>query len=217
MPILIVCVVLAAGYALNRYMVHLGIEPLLELFDQHKLLTAFIILLAVLLSTVFLIPSFMFLTCSAGFLYGWPVATVIVSTGSIAGAVIAFLAARSSEYRPRIHSWINTKAPLHRFEDLLNHSNWEAILLIRLFPFFPNRVLHYVFGLVDLPFHRFLIPTWLGTIPIILVYTYLGSTLKHFTSVEDIRGSSLLQGFYLIAGFIVLVGALLFFRTRARR
>lgn len=214
LPLLGVCILIGIGYLLNRYIWEEGVFLLRTLFREHKVLTAFFILIAVLLSTVFLIPSFMFLTCSAGFLYGWPIATAIVSLGSIIGAIIAFSAARSSSWRPKIHAWIGKKAPLHRFEDLLNRSNWEAILLIRLFPMFPNRVLHYVFGLIDLPLRRFLFPTWLGTIPIILIYSYLGSQLRTLASIHQISGSALFHAFYFFAGFLVMIGSLFFLRFK---
>ena len=120
-------------------------------------------------------PGFI-LTMGAGILFGVVRGTVYVSIGATIGAGCAFLLSR---YVAR--EWV-----LHRFarnekfraiDDAVAKDGWKIVGLIRLSPVFPFIPMNFVFGLTRIPFWQFVVVTWVGIIPVCVLFVYLGSLL----------------------------------------
>lgn len=186
-------------------------------YNFRSLPGAILLFLAVYAATVFLVPSFAFLCAASGYHFGLLAGVMLVSFASIAGAVSAYLLARWSRWRNRIGRWAERKRLMLIVEEDVRHASWPAVFAIRFCPFFPNRVLNYVFGLLDMPPGPFIAGTWLGTIPIIVVYTWIGTMFRKLPSVKEIRTIAMQKDLYMLAVLAALVALNVIVRIGRKR
>jgi uncharacterized membrane protein YdjX (TVP38/TMEM64 family) len=64
---------------------------------------------------------------------------------------------------------------MEKAEAFFSRYGLHAIFLVRIMPFVPFDGVSYAAGLVGVPFSRFLLATAIGSIPSIIVYSYVGS------------------------------------------
>ncbi len=55
---------------------------------------------------------------------------------------------------------------------------WKIVGLARLSPLFPFNLLNYAFGLTDISLRDYFFATWLGMIPGVVMYVYIGSLAR---------------------------------------
>jgi uncharacterized membrane protein YdjX (TVP38/TMEM64 family) len=86
---------------------------------------------------------------------------------------------------------------------------FKVVLLTRLSPLFPFNLLNYAFGLSAVPFHTYVLGSWLGMLPGTLMYVYLGSAAQSVTalaagSVQRSSGQQVLFAGGLVATIVVV-------------
>jgi len=114
------------------------------------------------------------LSFGAGAVYGfWP-ATILVSLGSIVGAMANFLIARYL-----VRGWVEKKFSKSRKFRALNHAiaqdGWRILLLTRISPVLPHSLVSCAFGLSAMPFWKYMVISWIGFLPISAAYAYGGA------------------------------------------
>jgi uncharacterized membrane protein YdjX (TVP38/TMEM64 family) len=62
-------------------------------------------------------------------------------------------------------------------DDAVADEGWKIVGLIRLSPVFPFIPMNFVFGLTRIPFWQFFFATWIGILPICILFVYLGTLL----------------------------------------
>lgn len=126
-------------------------------------------------------PGFI-LTMGAGVLFGVIKGTVFVSVGATLGASAAFILSR---YVAR--AWVIKKfaanARFRAIDDAVAKDGWKIVGLIRLSPVFPFIPMNFLFGLTPIPFWHFFFATWIGIIPLCLMFVYLGSLLSDIAAL----------------------------------
>lgn len=124
-------------------------------------------------ATVLLIPGSA-LTLGAGAVFGFGWALLWVSAGSTLGATAAFLVGR---YFAR--EWVAKKVQGNeRFAAIdcaISREGWKIVGLTRLSPLFPFTVLNYAFSLTSIKLRDYVLASWLGMMPGMFLYVYLGS------------------------------------------
>ncbi len=124
--------------------------------------------------TVLMAPGWI-LTVLGGYLYGWLLGTAVVSLASLAGAVAAFLAARTL-----VRDWVAERAQgFPRFAALdkaIKRHGFEVVFLTRVSVVFPYNLLNYLYGITRIDLGRYVLATWLGMIPVIAMYVFAGAT-----------------------------------------
>jgi uncharacterized membrane protein YdjX (TVP38/TMEM64 family) len=154
------------------------------------------------------------ITLGAGFLFGLPAGTAIVSAGSVLGATAAFLIGRFFA-----RDWIAERvARLPRFRALdqaTSKDGFLIVLLTRLSPLFPFNLLNYAFGLTAVRLRDFVLASWIGMLPGTVLYVYLGSLAQDLTMLTSgaIEGG----GFGLALFMIGLAATLLLTIVLTRR
>jgi uncharacterized membrane protein YdjX (TVP38/TMEM64 family) len=132
-----------------------------------------VFVLAYTVVTVLLLPAVV-LTLGAGALFGVARAFVAVSIGATLGATAAFLIGR---YLAR--GWVARRVAasprLTAVDDAVAREGWKIVALTRLSPAFPFVLLNYAFSLTRVPLRHFVLASWLGMMPGIALYVYLGS------------------------------------------
>ncbi len=123
--------------------------------------------------TVLLLPAVV-LTLGAGAVFGVAQAFLVVSVGATLGATAAFLIGRhlAREWAARRVS----KSPkLSAIDEAVACEGWKIVLLTRLSPAFPFVLLNYVFGLTRVSLRHYVLASWIGMMPGIGLYAYIGS------------------------------------------
>lgn len=111
------------------------------------------------------------LVIGGGMVYGLVGGIILTSIGSLLGGIIAFLISRKLG-RDVVKKLIKKDLVLFNKDNKLG--GILLILMLRLIPLFPFKVVSYSAGLSDIRLRDFSIATVIGSLPGIIVYTNLG-------------------------------------------
>lgn len=125
------------------------------------------------LASVLGIPS-VILMLAAGMLFGFVSGFIYASIADVLGAIACFGLGRTVIRRP-VERWIRKNPKLAKLDQALAHKGWKILLLTRLSPVVPSNLLNYGFSLTRIRFWQFFLTSWLGMIPVIALYVYIGS------------------------------------------
>jgi uncharacterized membrane protein YdjX (TVP38/TMEM64 family) len=134
-------------------------------------LVLFVVLYVV--ATVLLLPGVV-LTLGAGAVFGVVVGFLAVSAGATLGAVAAFLVGRHLA-RDWVAARVAASPRLAAIDAAVAREGWKIVLLARLSPAFPFVLLNYAFGLTRVSLRHYALASWVGMMPGIALYAYLGS------------------------------------------
>ena len=150
------------------------------------------------------------LTIGAGTVFGLGTGILLTSVGSTLGATAAFLVGR---YLTR--DWIARRIERHpRFRAIdraVAREGWKIVGLTRLSPVFPFSLLNYAYGLTSVSLRDYFFASWIGMLPMTVLYVYVGSLLRNATTADPSSGrvrSPLEWGMYglgLLATVVVSV------------
>ena len=133
----------------------------------------FIVLYA--LSCVLFLPGSV-LSFGAGAVYGFWSGTLLVSLGSVAGALANFLTTRYL-----LRGWMARKFAASKKFRALDHAaandGWKLVMLTRISPILPHSLVSCAFGLSRITLPQFLLASWIGFLPISAAYAYGGAVI----------------------------------------
>lgn len=180
--------------------------------ESHRYLAWFLFIALYLVATVLVVPGTV-LTLAAGFAFGVPAGAALVSAGSLAGATAAFLVGRflaRDWIAGRIARWRNFAA----LDKATGQEGFTIVLLARLSPLFPFNLLNYALGLTAVRFRDYVLASWIGMAPAIVLYVYIGSAAQSLAELAAGRFEAGAGGNALFAGGLVATLALTVFITR---
>jgi uncharacterized membrane protein YdjX (TVP38/TMEM64 family) len=114
------------------------------------------------------------LSIGAGTIFGVVAGSIYVSIGATLGATCAFLAGRYLA-RGWVAARLEHNAKFMAIDHAVGREGWKIVGLARLSPLFPFNLLNYAFGLTSISLRDYFFATWVGMIPGIVMYVYLGS------------------------------------------
>lgn len=127
------------------------------------------------LSCVLFLPGSV-LSFGAGAVYGFWSGTLLVSLGSVAGALANFVSTRYL-----LRGWMARKFSRSRKFQALDHAaamdGWKLVILTRLSPILPHSLVSCAFGLSRIALLRYLLASWIGFLPISAAYSYGGAVI----------------------------------------
>lgn len=129
---------------------------------------------------------------AGGLIFGLVKGYIYTAIGAILGATLSFYISRKlgRNFVKKL-----TKEKLDNIEEMINSNGFFIIFMLRLIPLFPFDIISYGAGLTSVKYKDFILATFLGTIPGILVFTNIGAQ-----SVNMGSGS-----FYVSIGALVLL------------
>jgi uncharacterized membrane protein YdjX (TVP38/TMEM64 family) len=129
---------------------------------------------------------------AGGLIFGLVKGYIYTAIGAILGATLSFYISRKlgRNFVKKL-----TKEKLDNVEEMINSNGFFIIFMLRLIPLFPFDIISYGSGLTSVKYKDFILATFLGTIPGILVFTNIGAQ-----SVNMGSGS-----FYVSIGALVLL------------
>ncbi|MEM7528933.1 MAG: TVP38/TMEM64 family protein [Pseudomonadota bacterium] len=140
--------------------------------DNNFVATALVFVLAYALATAFSVPGAVWFTITGGFLFGTWVGTTFSVIGATIGAIMIFLAARTSlgeMLKEKAGSWLT------RMEDGFRDGAVSYLLIMRLVPAIPFFVANLAPAFLGVPLRTFAWTTLVGIIPGAAVYSSIGS------------------------------------------
>jgi uncharacterized membrane protein YdjX (TVP38/TMEM64 family) len=120
------------------------------------------------------LPVALVMTLSGGFLFGPWIGGVAAACGCTLGATIVFLVCRNATgdvLRRRAGPTIA------RIEDGVLADAFSYVMVLRLLPVMPMTLSNLALGFIEIPLRTFVAATFLGILPVSLIYAGLGSGL----------------------------------------
>lgn len=182
MPIILVAVVALLGaFFLRDYLSFQALqenrEALIGFRDANYLAAVLIFIGAYVAIVAFSLPGAAIATLAGGFLFATFPGALYNVIGATVGATAIFTAARIG-FGDKLADKMETGTGLvKKIKDGIDENQWSVLFLIRLVPAVPFFVANLVPALVDVPYRRFVISTFLGIIPGSVVYTSVGAGL----------------------------------------
>jgi uncharacterized membrane protein YdjX (TVP38/TMEM64 family) len=124
------------------------------------------------------------LSVVGGFLFGLLGGIVMASLGATLGATAAFIIARVI-----VRDWIEHRLASHpkfcAVDRAVATQGFKIVLLVRLCSLLPYDLSSYLFGFTKISMGRYVLATWLGRLPEVFIWTYVGTTAKSLSDVAS--------------------------------
>jgi len=122
------------------------------------------------------------LTLAGGFMFGMAKGIAAASLGATLGAAAAFLISRAIG-RQWLERRLMTHPRVFAIDRAIGYQGFKIVFLTRLCTLFPYDLMSYIFGLSEVPLSRYVLATWLGRLPEIVIWAYLGSNAKNLSDL----------------------------------
>jgi uncharacterized membrane protein YdjX (TVP38/TMEM64 family) len=168
------------------------------------------------ISCVIAIPGSV-LTLAGGFLFGIGAGTLYVSIGATLGATLAFLAGRYL-LRRWIVGRIGSNLKFQALDEAVAREGWKMVLLVRLCPIFPFPVTNYGFGITRISLKEYVLASWIGMMPAMVVLVYIGSLASSLANLgSGGRTRTPLEWTLYVIGLIMAVVVTIYITRVAKR
>jgi uncharacterized membrane protein YdjX (TVP38/TMEM64 family) len=139
---------------------------------------------------------------SAGFVYGFPGALVLVMAGWLLNGIVCYAVGKRVA-RPLLERWLSRRR-FDRTEAMIERGGITLLLGVRLIPILPFSLVSYAAGAARVPLWRFVWTTTLGYLPITAIAVYLGTRLEDLHPTDPlVLGSVAALLALLVAGRFV--------------
>jgi uncharacterized membrane protein YdjX (TVP38/TMEM64 family) len=171
---------------------------------------------AAVLTVAFLVGSLIFVPrpplCFVGGLILGFAAVPVAAVSATAGAVLGFLISRHL-LRSRFARAIGHRPGWQAAIEATNHEGWRLIALLRLASPIPGCVANYLFGLTRIGLWPYTAATFLGQLPQIVIFVYMGAVGR--SALKDLSGSAVSVAL-LVLGLVLSALAMALVVRRAR-
>lgn len=208
-------IVFAIGYYVN---IPEQLSIVMEWLNQLGWLGIVFYFFLYLIGSILVVPSWI-LSVSGGFVFGLFRGAIIVPFAATLGAAGAFIVGRYIG-RDWIRKLVSRHPKFKAIDEAVKEEGWLIVGLIRLSPIFPYNIQNYVFGLTGIKFKHFVIASWIGMIPLTLLYVYFGSIAGSIAALGTdafYESRTNLQWYLYGFGFIITVVVTVYITRVARR
>ena len=155
----------------------------IDWIQAHRTLAWILFIVAYTIATVFVIPVSIF-SLAAGFVFSVPIGVLLVSAGSILGASAAFFVGRFFA-RDWAAKRIENLPRFRALDQATRHRGFLMVFLARLSPLFPFNLINYGLALTSVRFRDYFFASWIGMLPVTILYVYVGSTARDLTKMTS--------------------------------
>lgn len=114
------------------------------------------------------------LILAAGTLFGLAKGVISASIADTI-SIAACFAIGQTVGRRWINGLVRENGRFHRLDQAFAQKGWKIVLLTRLSPILPSNILNYGFSITRIDFWEYLFFSWLGMLPVIFTYVYVGT------------------------------------------
>jgi uncharacterized membrane protein YdjX (TVP38/TMEM64 family) len=148
-------------------------------------------------SSLCLLPASPFIIAASA-VFGFSLGLLTSAVGIILGAASGYFLSRLF-LRKDVADHLKGRPTFKAIDQAIAEEGWKIVLLLRLCPI-PFGLANYLYGLTAIPFLPYLITTFLGAVPGLLLFSHLGSAGK--AGLQALASGNLNKG----GGEIVLLG-----------
>jgi uncharacterized membrane protein YdjX (TVP38/TMEM64 family) len=189
-----------------------SLDKFKNLYEKHRVLVIAGYFIIYVLTTSLSLPGASPLGMAGGALFGFWVATLVVSFASTIGATLACFVSRYL-----LRDWIQRKFSdrIAKVNEGIEKEGAFYLFTLRLIPLFPFWMINLVMGLTKMSLLKFYWVSQVAMLPGTMVYVNAGKELAKIESVKGIFSPSLIISFALIGIFPIAVKKLVaFYRKR---
>ena len=186
-----------------------------DLYEKHQALVIAGYFIIYVLTTSLSLPGASPLGIVGGALFGFWVATLVVSFASTIGATLACFVSRFL-----LRDWVQSKFSdkIAKVNEGIEKEGAFYLFTLRLIPIFPFWMINLVMGLTKMPLSRFYWVSQIGMLPGTMVYVNAGKELAKIESIKGIFSPRLIISFALLGIFPIVVKKLMaFYRKRKEK
>ncbi|MGP1371559.1 MAG: TVP38/TMEM64 family protein [Almyronema sp.] len=162
-------------------------------------------------ATVCGLPNVIFVLV-AGTVFGLLNGVLSASVADTIGAIACFVLGRTL-IRRQVKAWIGQNSQFDRLDQAVAKKGWKILLLSRLAPMIPSNVLNYGFSLTQVKFWQYLLCTWVGMLPVLSFYVYIGYFGMSLLGRDTKPGVLVLQ----IGGLLAAIAAAIYTTRLAQK
>ena len=228
LAVLLAAIALIFGMGWNRY---LSLDTLREhgaafqaLADEHYILTLLALMLVFALLTASVVPGVVFITVTAGYLFGPWVGGVATAFAATVGALAIYYVGRTALGESLRRRAAEDTGLLKKVCEGVDRNTFWYVLVARLVVSVPFHLINVAAGVMAAPRRPYMIATFIGLLPSTFIYTWIGSQLGGLlrAGVRPDLPMLLQQFFWPLMGVVFLslllpIGIKLFQMIRARR
>ena len=144
----------------------------------------------------------------AGTLFGFFSGIVSASIADTLGTAVCYGLGRTLA-RKRVKQMMEQHPRFTHLDCAIEKQGWKIVLCCRLSPIIPSNLLNYGFSCTRINFWQYMLFTWLGMLPVIGLYTYVGSFGMNLLHSPRNPSMLILQAVGLVATIV-----LAFYTTR---
>lgn len=159
------------------------------------------------LAAIFGLPNIV-LILAAGTLFGLTEGVISASIADTLSIAACFVIGQTVGRR-WITSTVKDNSRFHKLDSAFSEKGWKLVLLTRLSPVLPSNILNYGFSLTRINVWEYLFFSWLGMLPVIFTYVYVGTFGASILS-PDQQGENIV---FQAIGLAATVGVL-FYTTK---
>lgn len=165
-------IILTIGFIIYKiYIMDIGANDIKIYVDSFGNMSAVVYIIMFALVPLTLFPDSI-LAIAGGLVFGLFKGYIYTTIGALIGGSISFYISRKLG-RNVVKKLTNEK--LDNVEKMINESGFFIVFMLRLIPLFPFDIISYCSGLTSIKYKDFILATFIGTIPGILVFTNIGA------------------------------------------
>jgi uncharacterized membrane protein YdjX (TVP38/TMEM64 family) len=207
--------VLNLGQYLTLSYLKESLDKFKDLYEKQRVLVIAGYFIIYVLTTSLSLPGASPLGIVGGALFGFWVATLVVSFASTIGATLACFVSRFL-----LRDWVQSKFSdkITKVNEGIEKEGAFYLFTLRLIPIFPFWMINLVMGLTKMPLSRFYWVSQIGMLPGTMVYVNAGKELAKIESIKGIFSPSLIISFALLGIFPIAVKKLVaLYRSRRKK
>ena len=162
-----------------------------------------------ILAAIFGIPNIV-LILAAGTLFGLTKGVLSASIADTLSIAACFIIGQTVGRR-WLTKVINADSRFHKLDRVFAKKGWTIVLLTRLSPVLPSNILNYGFSLTKIDFWQYIFFSWLGMLPVIFTYVYIGTVGASILTLDQSQSPQRLA--FQAFGLLATVGVM-FYATR---
>lgn len=146
--------------------------------DKHFLLVLAALMVIFTLLTASVMPGVIFVTLAAGYLFGPWIGAIATALAATVGALLIYYAGRSALGEALKNKLAKDKGVMKRLSQGVERNTFWYVLTSRLIVTMPFHLISATAGILSVPLRPYLAATFLGLLPVHLIYCWIGSGLQ---------------------------------------
>jgi uncharacterized membrane protein YdjX (TVP38/TMEM64 family) len=206
--------VLNLDHYLTLTYLKVSLDKFKALYENHGLMVIASYFIIYVLTTSLSLPGASPLGIAGGALFGFWVATIVVSFASTIGATLACFVSRYL-----LRDWIQNKFgdKILKVNEGIEKEGAFYLFTLRLIPVFPFWMINLIMGLTKMSLFKFYWVSQIGMLPGTMVFVNAGKELAKIDSLKGIFSPGLIISFALLGIFPIAVKKLVAFYSSRKK